>query len=132
MGIVASKGPNPWAFLMPAVYQLVPGSIIAKLWFHSIFPPPDDSTESTFSMLMVISVSLALGLIVGLAVVQSFYWLIGKVTQHCESDDETEARHKRQTLMLGMYTAGSSADDDPSFKKLSVDHDEAETVDDNE
>ncbi len=44
---------------MPAVYQLVPGSIIARLWFHSIFPTPtimgvpnNDSTESVFSNLI--------------------------------------------------------------------------------
>ena len=51
---------NIWAILMPAVYQLVPGSIIARLWFHSIFPPPpttmgvpnNDSQESVFSNLI--------------------------------------------------------------------------------
>ena len=30
---------------MPAVYQLVPGSMIAKLWFNSIFPPPVVETD---------------------------------------------------------------------------------------
>lgn len=37
--IVGGQDINIWAILMPAVYQLVPGSIIAKLWFNAIFPP---------------------------------------------------------------------------------------------
>jgi len=37
--IVSSQDINIWAILMPAVYQLVPGSIIARMWFNSIFPP---------------------------------------------------------------------------------------------
>jgi len=131
--IVGSKDLNPWAILMPAVYQLVPGSVIAKLWFHSIFPPPDDSTESTFSSLMVISTSLALGLILGFAVVQSSFWLGGKFAQHFESDDQTEARRRHQTKMGGMYTAGTSADDDPGSTTLIVtEDDEAESVRDDE
>jgi len=131
--IVGSKDLNPWAILMPAVYQLVPGSVIAKLWFHSIFPPPDDSTESTFSSLMVISTSLALGLILGFAVVQSSFWLGGKFAQHFESDDQTEARRRHQTKMGGMYTAGTSADDDPGSTTLIVtEDDEAEPVRDDE
>lgn len=31
------------AVLMPAVYQLVPGSMIAKLWFNTLFPPDVNS-----------------------------------------------------------------------------------------
>jgi len=37
--IVSAENLNIWAILMPAVYQLVPGSKIAKMWFNSIFPP---------------------------------------------------------------------------------------------
>ena len=34
--------------LMPTVYQLVPGSLIARLWFNAIFPPkPIEMTMST-------------------------------------------------------------------------------------
>merc|ERR1712165_418410 len=66
--IVGNQDLNVWSILMPALYQLVPGSIIAKLWFNSIFPPrstDQNGTESVFSNLMVISTSLALGLIIG-------------------------------------------------------------------
>ena len=35
------------AVLMPAVYQLVPGSMIAKLWFNTLFPPSLDNPVPT-------------------------------------------------------------------------------------
>lgn len=87
--LVGSQNLNIWAILMPAVYQLVPGSMIAKLWFNSIFPPPlneqqyadgsvivhtiDEAQENVFANLMVISTSLALGLLLGFAIVDLFY-----------------------------------------------------------
>ena len=37
--IVGAQDLSVWATLMPAVYQLVPGSMIAKLWFSIIYPP---------------------------------------------------------------------------------------------
>lgn len=70
---------NIWALLMPAVYQLVPGAIVAKLWFNSLFPyveGVDDaagasgSTSDEFSQLMVLAASLAIGLILGMAIVR--------------------------------------------------------------
>lgn len=73
-----------WALLMPAVYQLVPGSMIAKLWFESLFPPaaPSDSS-SVFANLMVIATSLAIGLIMGIAVARTgvniYIYIAGKV-----------------------------------------------------
>merc|ERR1712176_887939 len=89
--VVNAEQINTWSILMPAVYQLVPGSQIANLWFSTIFPfdiklirqatiakYPQfvqlllnyDSSESgeVFSLLMVISTSLALGLLIGFAV----------------------------------------------------------------
>merc|ERR1719261_1017455 len=36
---VESQEINVWSFLMPAVYQLVPGSKIANFWYGIIFPP---------------------------------------------------------------------------------------------
>ena len=79
---------------MPAVYMLVPGSMIALLWFNSIFPPPlvdewytdPDGNEkwiqvtavedyNVFANLFVISSSLALGLILGFVMVQFLYQL---------------------------------------------------------
>ena len=38
--MVSAENVNIWAILMPAVYQLVPGSLIARLWFNSLYPPP--------------------------------------------------------------------------------------------
>lgn len=73
--VVGTMDTNVWSVLMPAVYQLVPGSIIAKLWFHSVFPPPlghHSDSGSVFSNLMVIATSLALGLMFGFAAVQLF------------------------------------------------------------
>jgi len=89
--VVNAEQINTWSILMPAVYQLVPGSQIANLWFSTIFPfdiklireatlakypqfvqllSNYDSSESgeVFSLLMVISTSLALGLLIGFAV----------------------------------------------------------------
>lgn len=48
--IVESEDHNVWAVLMPAVYQLVPGSMIAKLWFNSIFPPPMETCTDVTGM----------------------------------------------------------------------------------
>ena len=89
---------NVWSLLMPAVYQLVPGSKLAMYWYNVIFPPQpfedgtvvfvnetDDFTEwdaefnsrgatkaadSAEYALWLTSVSLALGLILGLLVVR--------------------------------------------------------------
>ena len=126
--VVGSQSINIWAILMPAVYQLVPGSIIARLWFHAIFPAnqevvetlqvPLDSQESVFSNLMVVSTSLALGLILGFAFVQSFtsnFVRVAKCCSSAEGDDETiETMKRMQNRMEGMYTARISPDDDPS------------------
>ena len=38
--VISAENLNIWALLMPTVYQLVPGSLIARLWFNAIFPPP--------------------------------------------------------------------------------------------
>ena len=93
---MSAEDPNIWALLMPAAYMLVPGSMIAKMWFNTIFPPINEigivevnSTitevkyvqqfDNVFSNLMVISGSLALGLILGFAVVQLSYKLISSI-----------------------------------------------------
>lgn len=69
--IVYAESMNIWAMLMPAVYQLVPGSMIARMWFETIIPPADSSQQdNTFAGLMVTSISLALGLILGEAIVE--------------------------------------------------------------
>jgi len=70
--IVDEENWNIWALLMPTVYQLVPGSMIAKLWFNALFPPTSDMADydaqnNVSYNLMVIATSLALGLVFGLA-----------------------------------------------------------------
>ena len=78
---------------MPAIYQLVPGAMVARMWFNSLFPPiqaeetfvanvsvngsiaeanvtvyiPHGGGSDVFSNLMVISTSLAIGVILGFA-----------------------------------------------------------------
>mmetsp|Transcript_26627 Transcript_26627/g.63859 ORF Transcript_26627/g.63859 Transcript_26627/m.63859 type:complete len:653 (+) Transcript_26627:35-1993(+) len=137
--VVGAQSINIWAILMPAVYQLVPGSIIARLWFHSIFPPeeagtlatnitendngkadnlevPMTSQESVFSNLMVISTSLALGLIFGFSIVQLFSSTFGRLAMSCssvENEKIIENRKRMNHRMEGMYTAQTSPDDDP-------------------
>ena len=75
--IIGAQDHSVWSVLMPAVYQLVPGAMIAKLWFNSLFPPVNDGSENfaaqdnVFSNLMVISTSLAIGLLLGFAFVRA-------------------------------------------------------------
>lgn len=64
--IVFAEPINIWSMLMPAVYQLVPGGAIARMWFDIIVPP--DGSSAVFASLMVTSISLALGLIIGDAI----------------------------------------------------------------
>jgi len=120
--MVATQDINMWSILMPAVYQLVPGSIIAKLWFSAIFPtdPNQGTTEnsgsnsqdSVFANLMVISTSIALGLIIGFAIFQSVVFFVGR---SCFRGDRerVEKRKQNQDIMGGMYTAVHDANDDP-------------------
>ena len=60
---------------MPTVYRLVPGSVVVKFWFNSVFLPDPADPESEvvetdiFAMLMVTATSIALGLLLGMAVV---------------------------------------------------------------
>ena len=80
--IVFHRRLNIWSMLMPAVYQLVPGSMIANLWFNMIFPPVDKySIQSTnvFGDLMVTAMSLALGLIVGFFITSAMKFLLSLV-----------------------------------------------------
>lgn len=90
--IVGAEDINVWSLLMPAVYQLVPGSLIAKLWYNVIFPPLLEKKPYNFTIngegytftdrfartkadevtygLWVVSASLALGLLLGFTLVQ--------------------------------------------------------------
>mmetsp|Transcript_41195 Transcript_41195/g.60989 ORF Transcript_41195/g.60989 Transcript_41195/m.60989 type:complete len:748 (-) Transcript_41195:196-2439(-) len=126
--IIGGQSLNIWAILMPAVYQLVPGSMIAKLWFNSIYPPPlientseiegtdpplyyttfeiDAANENIFSNLMIISTSLALGLIVGFAIARTFALILYAILPGRISGKQKRADDR----LAGMYTA---EDDDP-------------------
>ena len=104
-----------WATLMPAVYQLVPGSMIAKLWFSIIYPPELMVVEGSyvlqnnvFSDLMVTATSLAFGLILGFVVVRAgasfLYWLC-----FCGSDRPAPRRGRSQSQGQRMETAATSS-----------------------
>lgn len=111
--IVGNQDMNVWSILMPALYQLVPGSIIAKLWFNSIFPPvvqaEGASTDSVFANLMVISTSLALGLIVGFVVIQC----AGSILLYSKCLGKVDEKKKRALGRLaGMYNVPITKQDD--------------------
>ena len=103
--LVEAQEYNYWSLLMPAVYQLVPGSKLAMYWYNIIFPPlpyqnpianvvnvtnetvitedtniaelaqeSEISADSAAYALWLTSLSLALGLILGLAVVRLIAW----------------------------------------------------------
>ena len=132
--IVESQDLNIWSILMPALYQLVPGSMIAKLWFNYIFPPPlienvnriegtdfqfitysiDEAANNVFAGLMIISTSLALGLIFGFATVQVSEAFMGAFCGNCfEDKTKTQDQVKRaKNRRQGMYSSGAK-DDDP-------------------
>jgi len=71
--IVNAEPLNVWALLMPTVYQLVPGSLIARLWFNYILPDPNEE-DSVIAGLMTTASSLAVGLISGFGFVQLIYF----------------------------------------------------------
>lgn len=104
---------SQWSILMPAVYQLVPGSIIANLWFNSIYPPPpEDGQNDVFSILMVVSTSLALGLLTGARITGLFAFLYNRLlsSKSLLSDGEAEMKKKRRNRKS---VRAFSADDDP-------------------
>jgi len=131
--IVGCQDMNIWSILMPALYQLVPGSLIAKLWFNYIFPPPliettqliegtnftyttfeiDEAANSVFAGLMVVSTSLALGLLIGFALVQFTETMFEPFgfSRDKLKDDEQLARAKSRRH--GMYSAPANKEDDP-------------------
>ncbi len=128
--IVGTQDINTWSILMPAVYQLVPGSIIARLWFSAIFPENPylrlgdknpDSQESVFSNLMVISTSIALGLIIGFSLFQTGVFIVSrcfcKMNDKDFDDDNFHMTQdyiaSQQGMMGGMYTVADDANDDP-------------------
>merc|ERR1711957_390229 len=126
---------NVWSFLMPAVYQLVPGSKIALFWYDTIFPPQPnlDSTQasvvdSSMYALWITSVSLALGLILGLALVRVVGFAFFAITAPCrrkkrpeDEIDEIMSKNKREYFRRGVTR--ESVDDDPSDIRWQKDFD---------
>lgn len=113
--IISSEPVSTWSILMPAVYQLVPGSIIANLWFNSIFPPRDASPENdVFSILMVISTSLALGLLIGFNLTRFCGVILNRLFSQGREDKEKmdENTDYRKTVM-----AFAGHDDDPRERR---------------
>ena len=98
--VVNAESMNIWSMLMPAVYQLVPGSMIARFWFEAIIPPQTEgSNDNMFAGLMVTSLSLALGLVLGDAIVVAFGRAVGykeeevgPPKQHVQAADKYKAK----------------------------------------
>lgn len=115
-GSIAMQEANVWSFLMPAVYQLVPGSKIAMFWYNIIFPPPldadDPNADDSLSALMLISVSLALGLILGLAVVRVITNAVFQVTNCCRGSNSDDVRQKFQHQRGGVSHKNFDLDPD--------------------
>ena len=123
--IVSAEEINVWSVLMPAVYQLVPGSLIARLWFSAIFPPPSDSDlaqDSIFSNLMVTSTSLALGLLLGFALVYIIDIIYSALIccrpgDKDEEDEELLARKKRRENVMDAVPEDDPEEEEIDFLK---------------
>eukprot|EP00526_Cylindrotheca_closterium_P007251 CAMPEP_0113658378 /NCGR_PEP_ID=MMETSP0017_2-20120614/31678_1 /TAXON_ID=2856 /ORGANISM="Cylindrotheca closterium" /LENGTH=689 /DNA_ID=CAMNT_0000572629 /DNA_START=68 /DNA_END=2137 /DNA_ORIENTATION=+ /assembly_acc=CAM_ASM_000147 len=117
--VVSAEPLNVWSLLMPTVYQLVPGSLIARMWYNSIFPPPyiaeelsvtngngtdtgftyiswtpNQAQEGVFSALMVIAASLALGLLLGMGLQSVIAALMRRIFGCCDSMSSMTASTK--------------------------------------
>lgn len=138
--IVEAEGVNIWSLLMPAVYQLVPGSLIARLWYNAVFPPPSIPNESeididgkqytyidvaanpeaddVFYGMMVISTSLALGLLLGFGAVKFFLRVLEVVlapfTKDKDEDDESEEARIKRMRFLQQGIMSTPVQDDPA------------------
>jgi hypothetical protein len=136
--VVESQGINLWALLMPAVYQLVPGRLMAQFWYNVIFPPPlsydeqvDQVTgavfidkyespqeiETTYG-LWVVSLSLALGLILGNTAVSAFHLVWNSVWYQREgvalSKSERQSIRRRDKFQQqGIMESGAEGENDP-------------------
>jgi len=110
--LVDSQGVNIWAILMPAIYQLVPGSVIARLWFGTIF----NTQEDAFSSLMVIACSLALGMIIGFTLVQAFQGILCSSRKNKNEESGTDVDFNEHA---GLFTVPEDKLDDPDDELLS-------------
>lgn len=130
--IIGTQDMNIWSIMMPALYQLVPGSMIARLWFGYIFPPtlkanvlqiPEtnntvtyynmgEENNNVFGGLMVVSTSLALGLMIGFALVEIFDEIVAAFGC-CKDNHVTESKLRRaKGRRTGMYSSPVENDND--------------------
>jgi hypothetical protein len=113
--IIGSQDLNIWSILMPAIYELVPGSLIAMLWYNSLFPTEGDSeSDSAFFIIMTISTSLSLGLIVGFVLVRVFGSIFWPILCFGKTSDE---RRRVLNRYVGMYSVPATTEDDPNEEK---------------
>ncbi|VEU43321.1 unnamed protein product [Pseudo-nitzschia multistriata] len=115
---VEAQETNVWSLLMPAVYQLVPGSKLAQFWYKLIFPSEESTgiVDSPETALWLTSVALALGLILGLTAVRllgfSLITIASCVRKKIESEDDEIGKSTRQRERRGV--TAQSNDFDPS------------------
>ena len=139
--IIAAEPTNIWSLLMPTVYQLVPGSLIARLWFNSIFPPSPDllrvtdvnatetdllyqssiNQDNVFSSLMVIAASLALGLLLGMGLQSLITVILKHIFCCCLSEANEEMINLREDRNELMNTP---EDEDPGSEIFTVTDDD--------
>lgn len=134
--VIEAEDLNIWALLMPTVYQLVPGSLIAKMWFNAVFPLPLESEErkiegtdytyisefpnqqeeSVFQNLMVVAASLAIGLLIGFGLVEGATFLLKKIFDGCGSfafDPTDSVRYTMMNKRSRLNADYTNAEDDP-------------------
>jgi len=126
--IINAEPLNVWALLMPTVYQLVPGSLIAKFWFNSVLPQQEDELEQdVFAGLMVTATSLALGLLLGMGVVTtltSIFEFLYKKT--CGVASQTETHRSRMVRHKGRMALMNFNDEDDPALDVDIDVDNAD------
>lgn len=116
--IVQAEHINVWSVLMPAVYQLVPGSLIAKVWF-AVFFPDENNTDSTdvFSSLMVTATSMAVGLIFGFqicAAAATFIHYFPCLRSKYKGKKPLEEPNNEESHFLNGMFSGDQEENDPT------------------
>jgi len=122
--IIGAENLSVWALLMPTVYQLVPGSVIAKFWFSSVFPQDPKDVDlgqlevDVFANLMVTATSLALGLLLGMGVVNMVRAILDFLIKKTCTSVQTDSHRNRLTRENGrMALMHVHDEDDPDSDK---------------
>merc|ERR550532_1813180 len=88
--------------------------MIAKMWFQTIIPPRTAPGENIVAGLMVTSISLALGLIIGDAIVVALAGLFGMLWSRGDRRQAPEKSsrlgHQGTTSLLASVDPGASED----------------------